>query len=119
LHGGLKSGEGLYHWHQGKASKPPLPDHVEPDPDLQDRLMLPMVNEAVAILREGIVADEDLIDAGTIFGTGFAPFRGGPLRYARDRGAGAVYKRLAELATRHGSRFRPDAGWEPFLRQPL
>lgn len=116
---GRKSGEGLYHWHQGKASKPPLPDHVEPDPDLQDRLMLPMVNEAVAILREGIVADEDLIDAGTIFGTGFAPFRGGPLRYARDRGAGAVYERLAELATRHGSRFRPDAGWEPFLRQPL
>ena len=46
-----------------------------------------------------------------IFGTGFAPFRGGPLTYARARGVPAVVARLHELAARHGERFRPDAGW--------
>ncbi len=46
--------------------------------------MLPLVNECVACLREGVVADADLIDAGVIFGTGFAPFRGGPLHYAQE-----------------------------------
>jgi 3-hydroxyacyl-CoA dehydrogenase/enoyl-CoA hydratase/3-hydroxybutyryl-CoA epimerase len=46
-----------------------------------------------------------------IFGTGFAPFRGGPLTYARARGVAAVVARLEELATRYGSRFRPDDGW--------
>ena len=50
-------------------------------------------------------------DAAVIFGTGFAPFRGGPLAYARARGAGAIVARLAELAARHGPRFAPDAGW--------
>ena len=53
-------------------------------PDLEDRLILPMLNEAVACLREGCVADADLLDAGAIFATGFAPFRGGPLHYAKS-----------------------------------
>ena len=60
--------------------------------------MLPLVNEAMAVLREGVVADADLVDAGIIFGTGFAPFRGGPLRYARERGRNDVVVRLEELA---------------------
>jgi 3-hydroxyacyl-CoA dehydrogenase / enoyl-CoA hydratase / 3-hydroxybutyryl-CoA epimerase len=71
----------------------------------------------VACLREGIVADEDLVDAGVVFGTGFAPFRGGPLNYARTRGIDAVVARLGELAVRYGSRFSPDTGFEG-LRQP-
>ena len=54
---------------------------------------------------------QDLLDAGVIFGTGFAPFRGGPLAYARARGVSAVIARLQELAARHGARFRPDEGW--------
>ncbi len=49
---------------------------------LTDRLIDPFVAEAKAALAEGIVADADLVDAGAIFGTGFAPFRGGPLHYA-------------------------------------
>ena len=73
--------------------------------------MLPLVNEAVACLREGIVSDRDLLDAGVIFGTGFAPFRGGPLQYATSRGAAAIVSRLNELAAVHGPRFTPDAGW--------
>ena len=63
------------------------------------------------MLREGIVADADLIDAGCIFGSGFAPFRGGPLTYARHRGIDAVIARLTELARAHGPRFKPDSGW--------
>ena len=79
--------------------------------DLADRLILALVNECVACLREGIVADADLIDAGVIFGTGFAPFRGGPLSYARARGIDACVARLDALTKRYGARFRPDAGW--------
>jgi 3-hydroxyacyl-CoA dehydrogenase/enoyl-CoA hydratase/3-hydroxybutyryl-CoA epimerase len=59
-----------------------------------------------------VAADADLIDAAVIFGTGFAPFRGGPLAYARSRGVVEVVARLNELTERYGSRFRPDAGWD-------
>ena len=51
------------------------------------------------------------MDAAVIFGTGFAPFRGGPLAYARSRGVDAVVARLGALAARHGARFTADAGW--------
>jgi len=70
-----------------------------------------MLNEAAACLRAGIVADEDLLDAGVVFGTGFAPFRGGPMHYARRRGVAAVVTRLQDLEARHGERFRPDPHW--------
>ncbi len=108
---GRKSGQGFYRWEDGKAVKngegepPTLPG------DLQDRLMLPMVNEAVACLHEGVVSDADLLDAGVIFGTGFAPFRGGPLKYARDRGTTEIQQVLTELAGKYGDRFRPHDGW--------
>jgi 3-hydroxyacyl-CoA dehydrogenase/enoyl-CoA hydratase/3-hydroxybutyryl-CoA epimerase len=107
---GRKSGAGFYEWKDGKAQKPPGP-HPPPPPDLIDRMILVLVNECVATLREGVVDDPELIDGAVIFGTGFAPFRGGPLAYARSRGVGEVVARLEELATRYGSRFRPDAGW--------
>ena len=107
---GRKSGEGFYVWRDGKAvkSKAPL---AEPPADLEDRLILALANECAAVLREGIVADADLVDAGVIFGSGFAPFRGGPLTYARARGVDAVVARLAELEQRYGPRFAPDKGW--------
>ena len=107
---GRKSGEGFYVWREGKAVKPaaaaPAP------PDLEDRLILALVNESVGCLREGVVAEADLLDAAVIFGTGFAPFRGGPIAYARWRGVAEVVARLNELAGRYGSRFQPDPGWE-------
>lgn len=114
---GRKSGAGLYEWKDGKAIKPATSGTAPAD--LCDRLVLSMVNEAVAILREGVVADADLVDAGVIFGSGFAPFRGGPLRYARERGASTVLARLRELEATHGPRFRPDAGWEAMVRGTL
>jgi 3-hydroxyacyl-CoA dehydrogenase/enoyl-CoA hydratase/3-hydroxybutyryl-CoA epimerase len=106
---GRKSGQGFYPWRDGKVVRPP--GHGVASEDLTDRLMLALVNECVACLREGIVEDADLIDAGVIFGTGFAPFRGGPLTYARARGVAACIARLEALAKRYGERFRPDAGW--------
>jgi 3-hydroxyacyl-CoA dehydrogenase/enoyl-CoA hydratase/3-hydroxybutyryl-CoA epimerase len=107
---GRKSGAGFYEWRDGKALKPAAAGASAP-PDLTDRLILVLANECVACLREQVVASADLVDAAVIFGTGFAPFRGGPLTYARARGVAAVVARLEELATRYGSRFRPDDGW--------
>jgi 3-hydroxyacyl-CoA dehydrogenase/enoyl-CoA hydratase/3-hydroxybutyryl-CoA epimerase len=107
---GRKSGAGFYTWTDGKAQKAPAPA-VAPPPDLIDRLILVLVNECAACLREHVVDDPDLIDAAVIFGTGFAPFRGGPLAYARSRGVASVVTRLEELAVRYGPRFQPDSGW--------
>jgi len=107
---GRKSGEGFYVWSEGKAVKPPVAGASTPR-DLTDRLILVMVNECVACLREHVVDSEDLVDAAVLFGSGFAPFRGGPLTYARARGVAAVVARLKELAQRYGERFRPDEGW--------
>jgi len=107
---GRKSGAGFYEWQDGKPVKPPSSGGAAP-PELVDRLILVLVNECVACLRERVVDEPDLIDAAVIFGTGFAPFRGGPLAYARSRGATAIVARLKELAARCGSRFQPDAGW--------
>jgi 3-hydroxyacyl-CoA dehydrogenase/enoyl-CoA hydratase/3-hydroxybutyryl-CoA epimerase len=106
---GRKSGEGYYRWVDGKAVKPAASSRA-PD-DLEDRMILQYLNEAVGCLREQVIDDADLLDAGMIFGTGFAPFRGGPLHYARARGTTAIVARLEQLATAHGPRFRPDAGW--------
>jgi 3-hydroxyacyl-CoA dehydrogenase/enoyl-CoA hydratase/3-hydroxybutyryl-CoA epimerase len=110
---GRKSGEGFYVWRSSKPVKTESPQFVIPA-DLEDRLILPMLNEAVGCLREGIVEDGDLLDAGAIFATGFAPFRGGPLHYAKARGVANVTARLEELARRYGERFRPDPGWQQF-----
>jgi 3-hydroxyacyl-CoA dehydrogenase/enoyl-CoA hydratase/3-hydroxybutyryl-CoA epimerase len=66
-----------------------------------------MVNEAVSCLNEGVAEDADLIDAGIIFGTGFAPFLGGPLNYSRSKGMYNVRHRLEELEEHYGRRFHP------------
>jgi 3-hydroxyacyl-CoA dehydrogenase / enoyl-CoA hydratase / 3-hydroxybutyryl-CoA epimerase len=118
---GRKSGEGFYVWRDGKAEKAEA-QIADIPPDLEDRLILSMLNEAAAVLREGVVEDADLLDAAAIFATGFAPFRGGPLHYAQTRGIENVTLRLTELERRYGERFRPDAGWSRFMPlqgQPL
>ena len=79
-----------------------------------DRLVLPMSNVCVACLREGIVDNADSVDGAMIFGTGYAPFRGGPLNYARMRGVENVVSTLRGLAGKFGDRFMPDPGWETF-----
>ena len=108
---GRKSGQGLYHWENGKARKQQSRAGAA-DQVLQERLILPMLNEAVRCLREGVVAEADLIDAGVIFGTGFAPFRGGPLHYARHAGPSNLKAKLTKLAEQHGALYTPDSGWD-------
>jgi 3-hydroxyacyl-CoA dehydrogenase / enoyl-CoA hydratase / 3-hydroxybutyryl-CoA epimerase len=108
---GRKTGRGFYDWKDGKATKPSTRDAKAPQ-DLADRLILPMVNEAVAVWRDKVVQDLDLLDAGIIFGTGFAPFRGGPINFARARGVTEVVDALNRLAERYGERFVPDPGWK-------
>jgi 3-hydroxyacyl-CoA dehydrogenase/enoyl-CoA hydratase/3-hydroxybutyryl-CoA epimerase len=116
-HRGKKDGQGLYRWEDGRAVKPELPEGYQPPADLEDRLVLPLLNEAVACLHDGVVGDADLLDAGVIFGTGFAPFRGGPIQYIREAGVDAVLARLKQLQVRHGERFAPRPGWDnPALR---
>ena len=114
---GKKDGQGLYAWENGKPKKPEVdPKYVPPD-DIEDRMILPMLNEAVACLHDRVVEDADLLDAGVIFGTGFAPFRGGPIQYIRETGVDAISAKLAALASRHGDRFKPRPGWDsPALR---
>jgi len=113
---GRKSGQGFYAWQDGKAVKPDE-DSANIPADIGDQLILPMVNEAVACLSEGVVKDADLLDAGVIFGTGFAPFRGGPLQYARSRGIDDIVLSLQRLAAKSGNHFQPHEGWDA-LRGP-
>ncbi|MFN3165420.1 MAG: 3-hydroxyacyl-CoA dehydrogenase family protein, partial [Pseudohongiellaceae bacterium] len=111
---GRKSGKGFYQWKKGKAHK----DTKESDPDssnnqsLQDRLLLPMLNACVECRRQDVVADLDDLDAAMIFATGFAPFRGGPMHYARQRGVDDIIATLEQLSEKHGERFKPDPGWQ-------
>lgn len=112
---GRKDGQGFYTWVDGRAQKSEVPKDYRAPEDLTDRLILPFLNEAVACLQEGVVADEDLLDAGVIFGTGFAPFRGGPIAHIRSEGAAKLKARLEQLADRHGDRFKPRPGWDALI----
>ena len=109
---GKKDGQGLYKWENGRAVKPEVPKDYQAPEDLEDRLILPMLNEAVSCLHDGVVSDADLLDAGVIFGTGFAPFRGGPMQHIKAVGADHIKARLEVLASRYGGRFSPRAGWD-------
>lgn len=108
---GKKSGQGFYTFKKGKPVKPQPDKSYTPPADIQDRMILRLINEAVACLRDKVVEDAELADAGVIYGTGFAPFRGGPLHYADTRGNEQVQKMLTQLQQRYGPRFAPDSGW--------
>lgn len=78
---GKKTGQGFYEWKKGRAVKDGQVDAAINPGVLADRLLKTFLDECVACRADEIVADDDLLDAGIIFGTGFAPFRGGPLHY--------------------------------------
>jgi len=109
---GVKSGYGFYKYRQGKAINTGKVDPASIPSDISDRMILRMLNEAVACLSEQVVSESDLLDAGMIFGTGFAPFLGGPMQYAKTRGIKTVVARLDGFAKQYGERFRPVAGWK-------
>lgn len=108
---GKKSGHGFYEWKNGKPIKPPLASHALSEQEIADRLIMRLINESMACLREGVVEDPDLLDAGIIFGTGFAPFTGGPMHYAEAQGLEAMRYRLHQLEDSYGDQFHADDGW--------
>ena len=107
---GKKTGKGLYDWKDGHAVK--AHEDATPSPDIADRLILPMLDACMTCWREGIVTDDEVLDGAMIFATGFAPFRGGPMHYARTRGFADVRESLQRLAGQYGQRFQPDPGWD-------
>ncbi len=123
---GIKSCRGFYTYDKKgkrvKASNGPLSkltsllglNKVAVDKDketiIANRLILRMVNESAACLREGVVADDDLLDAGMIFGSGFAPFRGGPMQYVKSFGEGKLNALFDSLEREYGERFKADEG---------
>jgi 3-hydroxyacyl-CoA dehydrogenase/enoyl-CoA hydratase/3-hydroxybutyryl-CoA epimerase len=124
---GQKSGRGFY-THTGRR---PVPNHLAENllradasgasaltkalsaaarlTEARERMVLLMVNEAALALSEGVTTTAADLDLAMILGTGWAPHRGGPLRYADDRGLSEVVKALTGLAERRGRRFEPCA----------
>ncbi len=84
---GKKTGRGFYQWEDGKPKREPMDFSDTELTRLGEKLMAPLLAEAARAEAEGVVADADHVDAGVIFGTGFAPFRGGPLHYAKTKDA--------------------------------
>lgn len=111
-HLGKKSGQGFYHWKHGKAIKPKPAGGSWNSEEITNRLILRLLNEAVSCLNEHVVAEADLLDAGMVFGTGFAPFRGGPINYIDAVGRETLLHQLRDLQKLRGERFAPDPGWE-------
>ena len=107
---GKKSGKGVYIWKDGKPQK--AEGEARPDKALEDRLVLALLNAVADCMAAGLVEDADAADAAMIFGTGFAPFRGGPLNYARKVGIANVVDRLEALEKAQGPRFAPSKGWK-------
>ncbi|WP_043421631.1 3-hydroxyacyl-CoA dehydrogenase NAD-binding domain-containing protein [Azonexus hydrophilus] len=80
---GKKSGQGFYAWKDGKPAKAVA---ATVPPGLAEKLVKPLVERTQALVRDGVIVDADLADAGVIFGTGFAPFTGGPIKFLLDSG---------------------------------
>lgn len=116
-HLGVKSGQGFYTYKNGKIVTPDLSSESADLDIIQDRLILIMLNESVTCLDEGVVATADSLDIGMIFGTGFAPFRGGPIYYAKARGITDVKQTLESLESRFGPRFKPSKGWDSLKKE--
>ncbi len=113
---GKKSGEGFYQWRNGArrapAQKSSADGNARTQASIRDRLIFRYLNEAVACLADGIVANADQLDASLIFATGFAPFHGGPIHYIANQGADDMLRKLSILHEQYGDRFKPVAGWK-------
>ena len=101
---GKKTGQGFYKYSNGKSKgvcDVPVNNNFNTDcenEEIVDRLILIMVNEAIRCLQEKVVESPKDVDFGMIMGTGWAPFRGGPISYCDNEGARNVVERLQELA---------------------
>ncbi len=119
---GQKSGRGFYNHKRDRKKPNPLAEnllksiqHAPPSPlpaaarlaEARERMVLLMVNEAAMVLAEKVAASARDIDLAMVLGAGWAPHRGGPLRYAEQRGQADVVRALKDLAGRYGKRFEP------------
>ncbi len=126
---GQKSGRGFYHWSDGKRGEPAELPKVDGEPrpltleawesgnesfdPIQQRLMFAMINEARKCLAEQVVAEPWMVDLGMVLGTGFAPFRGGPMQCLERWGEAEVIARLKTLEATCGERFSSDLTTAP------
>lgn len=105
---GRKSGQGFYTYRDGRHPRPKRAAVEEVElRAMADRMVLRLINEAQACLTQGVVADADLLDAGMVFGAGFAPFTGGVMHYVARRGRDDIARTMEHLAGRLGQRFTP------------
>jgi 3-hydroxyacyl-CoA dehydrogenase/enoyl-CoA hydratase/3-hydroxybutyryl-CoA epimerase len=116
---GVKAGRGFYEYKDGKRGTPSKwatpdrlvgmmeSDEAAPLSEVQRRLLYPMINEAAKCLDEGVVREAWAVDLAMVLGTGFAPFRGGPLHTAEAIGLDRVVRDLDELRRTEGERFEP------------
>lgn len=122
---GKKSGKGFYRYEgHKKLADPETASFIKPsekisisETDLVHRLIFPMVNEAARCLDENIARSAADVDLGMIFGTGFAPFRGGLLTYAESEGLKNVQKKLQEFEHNYGVRFTPSSAFLKFAEK--
>ncbi len=112
---GVKTGKGFYEYKKGKPQKTATESTNAPA-DLTDRLLFRLLNECVSCLHEKVVADADLLDTGVIFGTGFAPFRGGPVNYIKNNGVAKMKAKQIALHEKYGDRFNISPGWDALDR---
>lgn len=103
---GRKTGEGFYRYRNGKPIQSKIPSG-KPLDDVAMRLVFCIIKEAEACLKEHVVTDADLVDAGMIFGAGFAPFRGGPMNYAKHAHDN-LNEVFAKLKMQYGGRFKKE-----------
>ena len=108
---GKKTGRGFYKYKDGKPIKDRDAD-LGDQKMIQNRLIFRFLNESASCIAEKIVDDNDMLDAGLIFGTGFAPFRGGPLNYSLQQGIESIIGTMREYESKYGERFSPVKGWE-------
>jgi 3-hydroxyacyl-CoA dehydrogenase / enoyl-CoA hydratase / 3-hydroxybutyryl-CoA epimerase len=113
---GRKNERGFYKYENGEKAGPDEsvyaligspPARSVPPEEIQERLALGMINEAVRALEDGVLRSARDGDVGAVFGIGFPPFRGGPFWYLDQTGAARVVDRLRALQAAHGARFEP------------
>jgi len=108
---GKKTGRGFYQYKKGKPVKD-KDANLGDQKMIQNRLIYRLLNESAACIDEKIVDDRNLLDAGIIFGTGFAPFRGGPLNHSLQEGLEAITESMKQYGSTYGERFNPVKGWK-------
>ncbi len=117
---GKKSGQGFYTYGKGKKGKKTISPEIQAyiknfvdrdlklsEQEMQDRIISRFVNEAAKCLEDEIIENPVVGDIGLVFGTGFAPFRGGPFRYMDQVGVAKYVDMMNGFADKYGPQFEP------------